>query len=117
MLLIFIICVKTICLLLYHVVPPKVFVYVLLATIGHLQVVVKTKNLTQIRPIFTLLLSLLVLLKTYGASCTYTYTTQQCDYSIGLTCSLVSTGCNCPTTSVANMCDCQASNLNSLFNF
>jgi hypothetical protein len=60
---------------------------------------------------------LLVLLKTYGASCTHTYTTQQCDYSIGLTCSLVSAGCNCPTTSVANMCDCQASNLNSLFNF
>ncbi|CAF1075032.1 unnamed protein product [Brachionus calyciflorus] len=41
--------------------------------------------------------------KSYAESCS---STNECFESYGLYCSKTPSGCNCPTTSVANMCDC-----------
>ncbi|CAF1544843.1 unnamed protein product [Adineta ricciae] len=45
-----------------------------------------------------------VLQKNYSE--TQCFNTTQCDSTQGLTCYLSGTACNCPTTSVINMCDC-----------
>ena len=44
--------------------------------------------------------------KSYALACA---TNGQCDDGKGLTCPATSSNCNCPTTSLANMCDCSSS--------